>query len=546
MVYGVTEIVVNATPILQNSAVVERGWQTLGGGGKSTSGIEVNELTAMGYAPFWRAVNLIASDVAGMPCDVFRRQKDGGKKYDEKHPAATLLRDKPAPWWTARTMIETGTYHANVWGNAYLPIIRDMSGDPIEIGLTDPCGMIVRMVAGEKWFCWYDSHGVPVKVRDADMIHIHALSRNGQVGFAQIDLFRNALGVGMAAQEFGGRLFSQGANMSGLLMVPGHFSEEKIRNTLGAWNSMQTGLNQSHKVALLQDGVKFQPLSIDPDKAQFLGTREFEVRQTVSNITGVPPHMLGDQTRTSHNSLETESQAYLSRCLNPWVKRWENELRCKLLTPKQRMKETHVIEFNRESEIQMEGEKKINMIYRQIEAGVMTRNEARSLLNMPRISDEEEGGDDFYHPANWVVAGDEPDPMDGTETKPLGVDLEKEDNPATAKAAALLRAMVTSSVTEAIKIERTRVVQRAGMQAEKFPSAVDEFYATWTDNTAPALTDSASRLSIISHAEQSKRMLMDVHAVSTAGSLKANVGDVVASWDKRAENLISELMKAVE
>ena len=97
MVYGVTEIVVNATPILQNSAVVERGWQTLGGGGKSTSGIEVNELTAMGYAPFWRAVNLIASDVAGMPCDVFKRQKDGGKKYDEKHPAATLLRDKPAP-----------------------------------------------------------------------------------------------------------------------------------------------------------------------------------------------------------------------------------------------------------------------------------------------------------------------------------------------------------------------------------------------------------------------------------------------------------------
>ena len=110
----------------------------------------------------------------------------------------------------------------------------------------------------------------------------------------------------------------------------------------------------------------------------------------------------------------------------------------------------------------------------------------------------------------------------------------------------LLRAMVTSSVTEALKIERDRVVQRAGMQAANFMVAVDEFYATWTDRTVSALTNSDARLAIISHAEESKRLLRDAHSCSTTSSLKANVSDVVASWDSRADNLVQNLMKAVQ
>jgi HK97 family phage portal protein len=549
MVYGVTEFVVNAVPVITN-AITEPGWHTMyGTGTKSSSGIEVTESSAMGYAPFWRAVNLIAADVAGMPCDIFKRQKDGGKKYAADHPAATLLRDRPARWWSARTMIETATYHANVYGNAYLPIVRDMSGAPMEIGLADPCGMIIKIMDdGTKWYCWWQG-SKPVRVQDRDMIHLMGMSRDGIMGLCQLDLFRNALGVGMAAQEFGGRLFSQGANMSGLLMVPGSFSEEKIRNTMAAWNSMQTGLNNAHKVALLQDGVKFQPMSIDPDKAQFLGTREFEVRQTVSNITGVPPHMLGDSTRTSHNSLESESQAYLSRCLNPWLKRWEAELRAKLMTDKERMKDSHVIEFNRESEVQMEFDTKIRAMATQIYNSILTPNEARRLLNLPSAGPY---GDRFYRQANLVVVGED-NKDDPAEVEPMADPSDPEEVPMddledsmTDKSKSLLRAMVTCSVTSAIKLESAKMIQRAAMQADKFPAAVSEFYQTWTENTVPGLSDSACRVAVISHAETSKKLLMDVHSVSTSGSLKANVADVVATWDSRAEKLISSLMKAVE
>ena len=225
-------------------------------------------------------------------------------------------------------------------------------------------------------------------------------------------------------------------------------------------------------------------------------------------------------------------------------------MRAKLMTPKERMKDSHVIEFNREAEVQMEGEKKVNMIYRQIESGVMTRNEARSLLNMPKIADPEQGGDSYYHPANWVVAGDEDDAMEsarGMPDTPSTDDGSVDDqNEMESKAANILRAMITSSVTEAVKIEKSRVVQRAGMQADNFTAAINDFYETWTENTAPGLTDSAARVCVISHAEASKRLLMDVYSVSTSSSLKSNVQDVVASWDKRAESLISDLMKAVQ
>ena len=446
-------------------------------------------------------------------------------------------------------MIETATYHANVYGNAYLPIVRDMSGTPMEIGLADPCGMIIKIMDdGTQWYCWWQG-SKPVRVQDRDMIHLMGMSRDGIMGLCQLDLFRNALGVGMAAQEFGGRLFSQGANMSGLLMVPGSFSEEKIRNTMAAWNSMQTGLNNAHKVALLQDGVKFQPMSIDPDKAQFLGTREFEVRQTVSNITGVPPHMLGDSTRTSHNSLESESQAYLSRCLNPWLKRWEAELRAKLMTDKERMKDSHVIEFNRESEVQMEFDTKISAMATQIYNSILTPNEATRLLNLPSAGPY---GDRFYRQANLMVVGDD-DKDEPTEVEPIAEPDDPEEVPMddpedlmTDKSKSLLRAMVTSSVTSAIKLESAKMIQRAAMQADKFPAAVAEFYQTWTENTVPALSESSCRVAVISHAETSKKLLMDVHSVSTSGSLKANVTDVVATWDSRAEKLISSLMKAVE
>lgn len=533
MEYGVTQIMVNAVPSGRNE---DHLWNPMPmtTGSKSSAGVQINQRSVLGYPPLWRAINLISSSVAGLPCDVFRRQRDGGKKVDMRHPLQYLLEKKANSWVHAFTFRRAMTAIAALQGNAFAAIDR-VNGRPVGFIMWDSQNTLIKAEEGRLWYCTYVK-GQPLRVPAEDMLHIRGFGGDGVSGWPLLDLMKDALGVGMAAQQYGGRFFSQGSNMSGLLMVPGSFNEEKIRNTMQAWNSMQQGLTNSHKVALLQDGVKFQQLTIPPDAAQFLQTREHEIRATVSNITGVPPHMLGDSTRTSHNSLESEGQSYLDYTLQPWLQTWEAELEDKGLTDKEKEKDSHIVEFNREALIQMTFEAKVNGIYRQKEAGLINTNEGRALLNMPGIGPD---GDKYYHPANWVEVGEEPDQTQGG--KPM-----KEEPKEPSELEDILRAMVTSSVTQAVKIERDRVVQRAGMQAAKFIAAVDEFYATWTDSTLPALDQSDARLAIISHAEESKRLLNEAHSVSTTASLKANVTDVVASWDQRAEKLVENLMKVVQ
>ena len=540
MEYGVSQYVVNATPVGRNE---EHLWNPMpmSGSLQSSAGVQINQRTVLGYPPLWRAINLISSSVAGLPCDCFRRQRNGGKKVAMNHPAQYLMEKKANRWVSAYTFRRAMTAIAALHGNSYAAIDR-VNGKPVGLIMWDAQQTMIKLDMGNLWYVTY-INGKPVRVPAEDMIHLRGFGGDGITGWPILDLMKDALGVGMAAQQYGGRYFSQGSSMSGLLMVPGSFNEEKIRNTLQAWNSMQQGLTNSHKVALLQDGVKFQQLTIPNDAAQFLQTREYEVRSTVSNITGVPPHMLGDSTRTSHNSLEAEGQSYLDYTLQPWLQTWEAELEDKLLTDKEKQSDSHIIEFNREALIQMTFESKVNGLYRQKEMGALNTNEVRAMLNLPGIGPD---GDKYYHPANWVEVGEEPEEASGAKPMKEEPEESSDDEGKDDKTTNILRAMVTSSVTQAIKIERDRVVQRAGMQAAKFISAVDEFYTTWTDSTLPALEQSEARLAIISHAEYSKKLLADAHSVSTTTSLKANVADVVASWDSRADELVENLMKAVQ
>lgn len=531
MEYGCS-VIVNSTPVV-TARSQEHLWHSISlagysGGGMASSGAKVTPKTAMGYPPLYRAINLISGSVAGLPFDVFRRQRGGGKKVDNRHPAQTLLERKANEYMHAYTFRRTMTALALLHGNAYASIDR-IEGRPVAMAIWNPQNTIVRVVDGELYYITYVD-GDTIRVPGRDMLHIRGLGPDGICGYPLIDLMADALGVGMAAMQFGARFFGQGSNMSGLLMIPGHFSEEKIRNTMAAWNSMQSGLSNAHKVALLQDGVKFQQLTVDPDKAQFLQTREHEVRATVANITGVPPHMLGDSTRTSHNSLESEGQSYLDYTLQPWLKTWEAECEDKLLSEQQRQQDTHIIEFNREALVQMSFMDKVMGIAKQQETGILNVNEARALLNLPEIGAD---GEKRFHPANWMEIGAEQEMEDE----------EKDDSPDQTEV--VLNKLITSTVTKAFDMETDRAIRMANRRATEFVQAVDEFYQTWTDNTLSGLDDSSVRNVIASHAEESKRALLDVAGNSTMETLKQNVTELVCTWDSRRDSLIQSILHAV-
>ena len=538
MEYGVSEFTVNATPVGQPQAITMRDadqWNVMFGGGReSLAGVKVTHKSVMGCPAFWRGVNLIANGVC-LPLDVFKRTENNGREVDDKHYAQTLVSLDASPVVDACVLRETLQSHALIFGNGIAYIERDRRQRPVEIWALNPQNIVTRYMDGELWYCTTIG-SEQRKFPSRDVIHIKGLTHNGIDGYSALDLFNEAMGLGIAAQQFGSRFFGQGANMGGLLMVPGNFSEEKIRNTLGAWKTMSEGMKNSHKVALLQDGVKFQPTQVTPEQGQFIETRAHEIRE-VSSILGVPPHMLGDSTRTSDNSLESESESLLTHTWGPWLRRWERECGRKLLTVRERKNRTHFIEFNREAVVQMLFRDKVDGIYRQVEMGILTVNEGRQKLNEPSVGPD---GDKRYHPANWVAIGEESEPMStAVPPEPLPADDEQQT-----QTASVLRAMIETSVTDSLAIEARRVID-ASSKPDGFCGWVDNFYEGWTVKAVAGLSSPAAIAEKTAYAEESKRQLLDVAGASTPATLSGNVAELVSTWDDRAVTLTANLMESI-
>lgn len=543
MEYGVT-VMVNASP-LENPSISLRDpavWQETFGGGSTQAGVSVTASSAMGYPPVWRAINLISGDVASLPLKVYRRMPDGGKESASSLPAYNLMRRKASQDVKAFDMIRTITSHALLRGNGYAAIIRNGRRDPVELVLLDPAETYPAKVDGELWYVTRVDND-EIKMRSRDVLHIRGLSPDNYVGYDVVTVMAEALGVGMAAQRFGARFFGHGANMSGLLMVPGFFPEEKIRNTMAAWRDMQSGLDNSHKVALLQEGVKFQQLQMSPEQSQFLQTREYEVRQTVASILGCPPHKLGDPTRTSNNSLESENVSYLNDCLKPWLREWEAECDDKLLSETQYANDTHFFAFNRNALLQMEAKDRAEVYSRHLEHGTLTINDVLRAEDLPTVGDL---GDRRYRPANLVEIGEESDaelakqqmqqaqPDDDEDNDS---DEPEEDNSETeSRERTMLKAMITSSVTKALEIEAQRVVKAAEKETN-LVAWMDKFYQQWISNAE--LPSSESHAAFVEHSIRSQKEIFDVVSCSTPDSLSTAVAECVATWSDRG-NIITE------
>ena len=529
MEYGVSEIMVNASP-LENPSISLRDpqvYQSIFGGGESDAGVSVTPTTALGYAPLWRAINLVSGDVAKLPLNVYRRLPDGGKEKARTHPAWSLLNRQVTDAVDSVSFKECLTAHALLRGNGYAVIQRDGRGDPVELLILNPAETYAAMLNGDVWYVTH-INGEQVPLRSDDVFHVKGLSPDGLIGYDIVTLMADALSVGMAASKFGARFFGQGSNMSGLLMVPGSFSDSKMRNSIAAFDSMVSGIGKSHRIGLLQDGVKFQPMTIAPEQAQFLQTREFEIRATVANIIGCPPHKLGDNSKTSYSSLEAENQSYLDECLNRWLVKWEVEASRKLLRQTEYKNDTHFVEFNRNALLRMSSTDRANFYSRLQEHGNLTINDVMRSENLPTIGEK---GDRRYRPANLMEIGDESDAaMSAAEPAAIG---------SPANNSGLLRAMVSSSVTRAVTIEKDRVV-RAAKNEDNFCAWLDSFYTAWIANSS---TTADTATAFIGHAATSKHQLLDVAGSATQTSLAGAVAECVATWSDRGRLLTTTIME---
>ena len=363
--------------------------------GSSTSGKRVNEKTALQMTAVYSCVRILSETLASLPLHVYETTEVGSKKATN-HALYNLLHNEPNNEMTSFIFRETLMTHLLLWGNAYAQIIRNGKGDVLGLYPLMPDKMNVdRDDSNTIFYEYLTSDGTRVKLTTQDVLHIPGLGFDGLVGYSPIAMAKNAIGMSMAAEEYGAKFFSNGATPSGILEHPGTVKNaEAMRES---WTRGFSGSN-SHKVAILEEGMKYTPISISPNEAQFLETRKFQINE-IARIFRVPPHMVGDLEKSSFSNIEQQSLEFVKYTLDPWVIRFEQAFNRRLL--KEQEKPQFYVKFNVDGLLRGDYQSRMNGYAVGRQNGWMSANDIRALENLDRIP-VEEGGDLYLINGNML------------------------------------------------------------------------------------------------------------------------------------------------
>ena len=362
--------------------------------GNSTSGKAVTERSAMQMTAVYSCVRILAEAIAGLPLQLYKYTDTGGKEKAIEHPLYLLLHDEPNPEMTSFIFRETLMTHLLLWGNAYAQIIRNGKNEVLSLYPLMPNRMTVdRDEHGRLYYSYQmqtdDGAGMKqgtVVLSPQDVLHIPGLGFDGLVGYSPIAMAKNAIGLAIATEEYGSKFFANGATPGAVLEHPGLIKDpEKVRES---WNAAFRGSGNANKVAVLEEGMKYTPISIAPEQAQFLETRKFQIDE-IARIFRVPPHMIGDLEKSSFNNIEQQSLEFVKYTLDPWVCRWEQAMNRSLLSEKE--KSGYFIKFNVDGLLRGDYQSRMNGYAVGRQNGWLSANDIRELENMDQIPDEDGG-----------------------------------------------------------------------------------------------------------------------------------------------------------
>lgn len=365
--------------------------------GGSTSGKLVNERSAMQMTAVYACVRILSEAVAGLPLHLYRKDEGLRKQKAEDHPLYFLVHDEPNPEMTSFVFRETMMTHLLLWGNAYAQIIRNGKGEVVALYPLMPNRMQVDRDKSGKLYYQYTTSaedaptmkGNSVVLSPSDVLHIPGLGFDGLVGYSPIAMAKNAIGMAIACEEYGAKFFANGAAPSGVLEHPGTVKDPtRLRDT---WQGQFGGSANAGRVAVLEEGMKYTPISISPEQAQFLQTRKFQINE-IARIFRVPPHMVGDLEKSSFSNIEQQSLEFVKYTLDPWVIRWEQALARALLMGEE--KRSLFFRFNVEGLLRGDYQSRMSGYATARQNGWMSANDIRTLEDMDRI--EAEDGGDLY------------------------------------------------------------------------------------------------------------------------------------------------------
>lgn len=360
----------------------KQGWGALVPSGAGVrSGVSVTPETALGLTAAYAAINVIATDTAALPVRVYRRQPDGSRVEVPDHPASELLKWSPQGQTIETTSMrqrQAWMGHTLGWGNGYQEIERDNAGRPIALHLLCPKGTQPERRTEDRRLVYRLPNGKTIP--PTHVLHLAGLGFDGLRGYSPVQLAREAIGLGLAAEAFGASFFGNGSMPRGVLKHPGRVGEEVLKDLRANWEEIHRGPDNANRMAILEEGMEWIQTTINPQDAQFLATREFQVKE-IARLYRVPPHKIGDFSEAHLANFEAGNLDYLITVLAPWCEQQEQEYSLKLLTREERLA-GYYIEHVLAALLRGDSKARAEFYTKLRDLGALSPNEVRRMENM--------------------------------------------------------------------------------------------------------------------------------------------------------------------
>jgi len=356
----------------------------------ASSGVSVSKSSALTFTAVWSAVRLLSESISILPVNVYERQPNGDKKLASKNAVYNLVHNEPNYYMSSVAFFEKIMMDLCLSGNSYVQIVRNGGGTPQELLPLNAQDIQVKINEGQIFYHNQNSNAV---LDDYDVLHFKGVSQDGILGLSPITQNANAIGWGMALEEYGSKYFTNSAKLSGVLETDRALSEEAIERLRNSFSNTYNKLQNAQSTAILEEGLSFKPITISPEQSQFLASRIFSITE-IARMFNIPTFMLQEHSKSSFNNIESLSQSYVTYTLMPYIRRMESEMNRKLFKTNEKGK--LFVEWNVNGLLRGNIKDRTDAYKTGINNGYMTINEIRRKENLNSVAD----GDELYLPLN--------------------------------------------------------------------------------------------------------------------------------------------------
>ena len=532
-----------------------RHWKTVDFSMKTGAGVNIGPNSCLSYSAVYGCVRNIAEDIGKLPLILYRAIPGGGKERATTDPLYNLLRHTPNSEMSALSFRQTITAHAMLWQGGYAWIQRDGLDRPVALWPLRPDRVTAKRRGGKLGAVYFEVRsdtGTAVEYDDADIFHIEGLGFDGIQGYALAARAKESFGITAAAEKFAASFFGKGSSLSGVLMHPKLIGTKETRDELRAsWEEIHSGPDNANKIAILQEGMTYAQTGIEPNKAQFLESRQFQIEE-VCRWFRMPPHKLQHLLRSTNNNIEHQGLEYVTDTLGAWLVRWEQEIKRKLILDPAEDAE-HLVDALLRGDT-LSRYQAYNLA---LTMGWIKRDEIRAKENLNPLPDGE--GDVILVPINYTTM----EKLMAAPTEPAVKTPAPADPPAGATRSAVIRPIFADSIGRMLRKE-SLAARKAAKKPDEFGAWIAEFYGPHEthvrDALAPGMDASialrdgpnfnrqraaeATEKAAKTHCEASMNQLRSAFTMGHRDGLELRVNSLCDKWEKhRAGDFAESLSK---